>query len=141
MQPMKNYCCVFAILSIFVASCTPALAMDIKKDKIEKVFKQTSGVVTGIIVNPVIGFVRGGICGWRQGTKQTARAFGDENLITYKVFGGLTYGLIKGAAGAIVGMFRAEGNAFKFGVSSPWTKENFYLSGNNFLDYDPFEGS
>ncbi|MBI3590036.1 MAG: hypothetical protein HY094_01500 [Candidatus Melainabacteria bacterium] len=135
---MKNYCCISAILFIFVTSCIPALAMDIKKDKIEKVFKQTSGVIAGAVVNPLIGFVRGGICGWTQGTRQTAKSFGDEDLITYKIAGGLTYGLIKGTAGAIIGIFRAEGNAFKFGVSSPWTKENFCLSGNNFLDYDPF---
>ncbi len=141
MRLMKNYCYIFAILFIFVTSCTPALSMDIKKDKIEKFVKQTSGVATGIIVNPVIGFVRGGICGWTQGMRQTARSFGDEDLITYKIAGGLTYGLIKGAAGAIVGAFRAEGNAFEFGISSPWTKDNFDLGGNSFFDYDPFEDS
>ena len=139
MQPMKNYFYIFVILLIFITSYIPACAAGIEKEKIKTVFNQTTGVITGVVVNSLIGFVRGGISGWRQGVKQTAKAFGNEDVITYKAIGALTYGLIKGSAGAIVGIFRGEENAFKFGLSSPWTKENFNLGGSDFLDYNPFE--
>ncbi len=136
---MKKYFCIFVTLFIFITSYVPVFAAAIEKEKIKRVFKQTSGTMTGVIVNPLIGFVRGGISGWRQGVKQTAKAFGDESVITYKAIGALTYGLIKSSAGGIIGMFRGEENAFRFGISSPWTKENFNLGGNGFLDYNPFE--
>lgn len=139
MNLMKKHLCIFVILLIFITSNIPVCALGIEKEKTKRVFKQTTGVMTGVIVNPLIGFIRGGISGWRQGTKQTAKAFGNEDVITYKAIGALTYGLIKGSAGAIVGMFRGEENAFKFGISSPWTKDNFNLGGSSFLDYNPFE--
>lgn len=115
----------------------PSYAMD--SEKVKEKSKQTAGVISGIVASPPIGFCRGFTGGLLQGSKSTAAAFGNEDVITYRVIGGLTYGLIKGSAGAVVGIFKGLRDGIHYGKESPFSKESYSLSGNNFFDYDSFK--
>ncbi|MBI2996605.1 MAG: hypothetical protein HYY52_07890 [Candidatus Melainabacteria bacterium] len=135
---MKKNLFIILILLTIVSFVCPAKATIIDKETIETTSKQITGITTGCVLGPVFAIPRGLISGIDKGSKSFATFLGGEEVLTYRILGALTYGVIEGTAGGIISIFKSEKDAIQYGISDPWTKENFSLSGNSFIDYDPF---
>ncbi|MBI3308296.1 MAG: hypothetical protein HYZ79_02885 [Candidatus Melainabacteria bacterium] len=104
-------------------------------------FGQLMGVLTGAFFSPLFGVPRGAVVGAIKGTKKVAEKLGDENGKPHRVLGAFTGGFGGLVAGGFAGFLKAEHDAFKYGYSSPFSDESFSLSGQEFLEYDPFTWS
>ena len=117
---------------ILPLSTTPAKAEG------SEIFKQTTGVVLGVGVGPVVGALRGLAKGWIWGTNATAEALGDKNGLPHKTIGFVTGGVLGAAAGGVSGVVMGAYDGIKYGWDKPWSPENFSWAGK-FTDYDPFK--
>lgn len=124
---------MLAVSVLFSVSTTKAQAED------WQILKQTTGVVLGVGVGPVIGGLRGLTKGWLWGTDATAEALGDKDGIPHQAIGFATGGVIGGAAGGVSGVLMGAYDGLKYGWDKPWSAENFSWAGSNFTDYEPFK--
>jgi len=100
------------------------------------ILKQTTGVVLGVGVGPVIGGARGFTKGWLWGKDATAEALGDKDGVAQQALGFATGGVVGAAAG---GVLMGAYDGIKYGWDKPWSKENFSWAGDGFTDYEPFK--
>ena len=101
--------------------------------------KQTTGVVLGVGVGPVLGGARGFTKGWMRGKDETAEALGNKDGAVQQVIGFATGGVLGAAAGGVSGVLMGAYDGVRYGWDKPWTKENFSWAGSDFTDYDPFK--
>lgn len=127
---LKIYVLIFAFLSTFSLQA---------QSRCLEIIKQSTGVVFGNVLGPVIGSLRGFAGGLVSGTEVTAGALGNKDGKAERTFGFLSGGLIRGGFGIPVGLVKGSRDAFKYGLSAPLSKENFSLGGDKFWNYDPFE--
>ena len=104
-------------------------------------FGQLMGVLTGAFFSPLFGVPRGAVVGAIKGTKKVAERLGDEDGKPHRILGAFTGGLGGAFVGGFAGFLKAEHDAFKYGYNSPFSDESFSLSGQEFLDYNPFSWS
>ena len=102
--------------------------------------KQTTGVVLGVGVGPVLGGARGFTKGWMRGKDETAEALGNKDGAVQQVIGFATGGVLGAAAGGVSGVLMGAYDGVKYGWDKPWSPENFSWAGK-FTDYDPFKWS
>ncbi len=133
---MKKNMLTLLLLSSFLFQLNSIQA---KADTGEKIFKQSTGIVSGVVVGPVVGASRGLTKGWIWGTDATAEALGDKDGIPHKVLGFCTGGVLGAAAGAVSGIGMGAYDGVKYGYDKPWSPENYSTAGKGFTDYDPFK--
>ena len=105
----------------------------------ENIAKQTTGVVLGVGLGPVVGALRGFTKGWLWGKDATAEALGNKDGLPHQAVGFATGGVVGAAAGGVSGLLMGAYDGIKYGWDKPWSKENFSWAGNGFTDYDPFK--
>src|SRR3989338_565193 len=103
------------------------------------ILKQTTGVVLGVGVGPVIGGARGFTKGWLWGKDATAEALGDKDGVAQQALGFATGGVVGAAACGVSGVLMGAYDGIKYGWDKPWSKENFSWAGYGFTDYEPFK--
>lgn len=130
----KNLLIVLLMVSILLPISTTTA-----KAEGSEFLKQTTGVVLGVGVGPVVGGLRGLFSGWLWGKDATAEALGDKDGAAQQVIGFATGGVVGAAAGGVSGILMGAYDGVKYGWDKPWSKENFSWAGKNFTDYDPFK--
>ena len=126
-------------LLLLVVSFLLPLSATSAKAAGEEIAKQTTGVVLGLGLGPVVGGVRGLLSGWLWGKDKTAEALGNKDGVPHQVIGFATGGVVGAAAGGVSGVLMGAYDGIKYGWDKPWTKENFSWAGDKFTDYDPFK--
>ena len=116
---------------LLTAQCTNKSSATVKE-----VLLKTGGVFTGITVSPFIGGIRGLTKGFRLGTDVASVMLGDKEGSVHRMVGFGTGGIIGGAGGWYAGLLMGAYEGVKYGIESPFSKENFSLGGNGFSDYN-----
>lgn len=127
------------LVALIVSCLFPMCAIKAKADGGNEFLKQTTGVVLGVGVGPVIGGLRGFTKGWLWGKDETAEALGNKDGAIHQAIGFATGGVLGAAAGGVSGVLMGAYDGVKYGWDKPWTKENFSWAGSGFTDYDPFK--
>ena len=131
---MKQNLFLFLLVVSFLF---PMITIQAKADG-EHVLKQTTGVVLGVGIGPVVGAMRGFVKGWLWGTDATAEALGNKDGTPHKIIGFATGGVLGAAAGGVSGVLMGAYDGIKYGWDKPWSAENFSWAGK-YTDYDPFK--
>ena len=127
---------LFSLLLV-VSFLFPMTSIQAKADG-GNVLKQTTGVVSGVALGPVVGLSRGFVKGWMWGTDATAEALGNKDGAAQKTVGFLTGGVLGAVAGGVSGIVMGAYDGIKYGWDKPWSAENYSWAGK-FTDYDPFK--
>jgi len=133
---MKKNLALVLLLSFLLPLCTQNASAD--DNAIVKVLKQTSGVVLGVGIGPVVGGARGLTKGWLSGTDKTADVLGDADGLVQRSVGAVTGGVVIAAAGAASGVLMGAYDGIQYGWDKPLSKENFSYAGK-FTEYEPFK--
>jgi len=127
---MKNIIILILAISFFQISALSANACACKG-----AIKKTGGVISGLVVAPMVGLVRGFGRGAKLGTDYTAELIGGSNIPAGRAASFLTGGLLNGALGAGVGLVKGGYEGIHYGIQKPFSKENYSLTGKSFTDY------
>lgn len=100
--------------------------------------KKSTSVLGGVLVGPVISLPRGIATGAVIGTNEIAEVLGDVNGRPHKTFGAISGGVAGSLSGGIASLFKGIANGIVYGSRDPFSKESISLTGEDFLDYEPF---
>ena len=120
------------VIFLLIGSFPKVLAID---NNFVKVFKRAGGVTTGIIVSPIVGSLRGFLKGWQNGTDFTAVVLGNKNGSMERSISFISGGPLFSTYGLIFGLLMGAHDGIVYGISDPFSKQNFSLQGNSLLDY------
>lgn len=105
-------------------------------DNAKETLLKTGGVFSGITISPFIGSIRGLAKGFKLGTDYTSEMLGNKEGSVHRMLGFGTGGIIGGVAGLSAGLLMGAHEGVRYGIESPFSKENFSLGGTSFIDYN-----
>jgi hypothetical protein len=128
---MKKIIILISVISILQIPTLTASACSSTKGALKK----TGGVISGLVVAPIVGLARGFGRGQKLGTNYTAELIGGSDIPAGRAAAFLTGGLLNGALGAGVGLIKGGYEGIHYGIKKPFSKENYSLTGTSFTDY------
>ena len=126
---------IFVFLLLTSILFLPVLGVSARTKGVPKFVKQTTGIISGVTVGPMIGGFRGWLKGFRMGTLYIAEILGNRNGSLERTIGFGTGGFVGAIGGGYSGFLMGAYNGIIYGIDKPLSKENYSLTGKSITDY------